>query len=105
MQNARVERPRISADERNRARELCERRAVCGVPAGEGVLLADDTQPDRASRHACLRDLGVDHTVAVLVESEGDRVIRLEVDDPGAVTDLDTPEDYRRLVGGTGPAV
>jgi molybdenum cofactor cytidylyltransferase len=41
--------------------------------------------------------------INALVESQGERLIRLEVDDPGAVIDLDTPEDYRRLVGGTGP--
>jgi molybdenum cofactor cytidylyltransferase len=54
-------------------------RAIPGLPAGVGIN--------------------------ALVESEGDRVVRLEVDDPGAVIDLDTPEDYRRLVEGSGPAV
>lgn len=38
--------------------------------------------------------------VKALLERESGRVARLEVEEPGALADLDTPEDYRRLSRG-----
>jgi molybdenum cofactor cytidylyltransferase len=42
--------------------------------------------------------------VNALVDSSRDRVLMLDVDEPGAVVDLDTPEDYRRVVEGQRPS-
>ena len=44
---------------------------------------------------------GLDPAVGLrqLVERGGDGVVEVPVDDPGAVGDLDTPEDYRRATG------
>ncbi len=36
--------------------------------------------------------------VNALIDAERDQTLVLEVDDPAAITDLDTPEDYRRLL-------
>jgi molybdenum cofactor cytidylyltransferase len=40
--------------------------------------------------------------VNALLDRHADRVIRLDVADPGAVADMDTPEDYRRWISETG---
>lgn len=37
-------------------------------------------------------------TLREVIQAHGDQVRLLEVDDPWVVTDMDTPEDYRRLV-------
>lgn len=37
--------------------------------------------------------------VNALLERHAGRVFEIAVDDPGAVTDLDTPDDYRRFLG------
>lgn len=37
--------------------------------------------------------------VNALIEAHHELTLVLDVEDPGAITDLDTPEDYRRIVG------
>lgn len=36
--------------------------------------------------------------VNTCVRAQGDRVVEVTVDDPGILTDVDTPEDFRRLI-------
>ncbi len=55
-----------------------------------------------------VRDLPTGTGVNALLAVRADRVVMLEVDDPGTTADLDTPEDYRAWVqggraGGEGP--
>lgn len=47
-----------------------------------------------------LRDPDLPRGARSLVESPGTRTVDVEVDDPGVVADIDTPEAYRRYVGG-----
>ncbi len=42
----------------------------------------------------------LDQGAKVVVRKDPNRVRELEFDDPGILADIDTPEDYRRFVGG-----
>jgi molybdenum cofactor cytidylyltransferase len=44
-------------------------------------------------------DLPAGEGVRVLLEQPGRKVVTIEADDEGAITDIDTPEDYRRWAG------
>lgn len=70
--------------------------AVAVVPRHQGrrgnpVLLAAALFPE-------LQALGGDTGARAVLERHGDQVRWLDVDDPAAVTDIDTPEAYARLV-------
>jgi molybdenum cofactor cytidylyltransferase len=41
--------------------------------------------------------LDLDVGLRQLLDRHGAEVLEVEVDDPGAVSDVDTPEDYQRL--------
>lgn len=48
-----------------------------------------------------LRDPGLPHGARSVVEAPGTRTVDVAVEDAGVVTDIDTPEAYRRHVGGS----
>lgn len=59
---------------------------------GHPVLFAREVFADL---HRADPDVGARAVVRAL----GERVVNVEVEDPGVVEDIDTPEDYRRLFG------
>jgi CTP:molybdopterin cytidylyltransferase MocA len=50
-----------------------------------------------------LRTAPRDEGAKSVVHAAGERVVTVPVDDEGVVLDIDTPEDYARLLRGTGP--
>jgi molybdenum cofactor cytidylyltransferase len=48
-----------------------------------------------------LRAADVSEGAKPIVRAFADRAIDVEVDDPGVLVDVDTPDDYRRLIEGT----
>ena len=64
------------------------------VPTFEGVRGHPVALPWPIAR--AVFDLPEDAGVNTLIRQNSDRVVELSVDDPGAIDDLDTPEDYRR---------
>lgn len=71
------------------------------VPAHEGRRGHPVALPWLLARTIPQRPAGTG--VNALIEAERDRIRLLDVEDPGAVIDLDTPEDYQRIVGGLRP--
>jgi len=59
---------------------------------GHPLVIAPALIPEIATLHA-----GVG--LRELLDRHPDRVLEVEVDDPGAVRDVDTPEEYRELAG------
>ena len=47
---------------------------------------------------ADILNLASDQTLKAVVERHKDQTIEVEVDDPGVITDIDTPDDYERLL-------
>lgn len=48
-----------------------------------------------------LRDPGLPHGARSVVEAPGTRTVDVAVEDSGVVADIDTPESYRRYIGGS----
>jgi molybdenum cofactor cytidylyltransferase len=48
-----------------------------------------------------LRRAPVESGARVVVSAHYDQVVNVEVDDPGCIVDIDTPDEYRRVVGST----
>lgn len=67
-------------------------RPVTGDRHGHPVIF------DRAIFHD-LRSANPDVGAKAVFESYRDRVLNVEVNDPGAFEDIDTPEDYERVLG------
>lgn len=84
-------------------------RALIEAAARESDAIVRPVHGDRAGHPTCfpratwpaLRDPGLPRGARSVVEADGIRTVDVAVDDPGIVADLDTPDAYRRHVGGT----
>jgi molybdenum cofactor cytidylyltransferase len=73
-------------------------RAPLAVPSYQGrrghpLVIAPELIPE-------IESLNLDTGLRELLDRHPDRLLIVEVDDPGAVRDVDTPDDYRSLVDG-----
>lgn len=73
-------------------------RAPLSVPSYKGrrghpLVIAPELIPE-------IETLDLNAGLRELLDRHPDRLLMLEVDDPGAVRDVDTPDEYRRLMDG-----
>src|SRR5262249_50212193 len=81
-------------------------RVVAQASANPRAIIRPEVQGRRGPpvalpwhRAAEIPEFPPDAGVNALVRAHAERIIALEVDDPGAAADLDTPEDYERWKG------
>ncbi|MGH8639503.1 MAG: nucleotidyltransferase family protein, partial [Burkholderiales bacterium] len=67
-------------------------RATYGGRHGHPAIFRDDVFGD-------LRAADPDAGAKGVLRAHADRILNVEVDDPGVLRDVDVPEDYRRLFG------
>ena len=67
-------------------------RVSCGGRHGHPVLFRSDLFED-------VRNADVAVGAKAVLRAHADRVLEVEVDDPGVLADVDVPDDYRRVFG------
>jgi molybdenum cofactor cytidylyltransferase len=93
-----VDTPLVSAD------------TVAAILAAFDATLAPVVRPVHGGRHGHpvlfaravfddLRHADPSHGARAVVAAHGSRVVNVEVDDPGVLEDIDTPDDYQRTFG------
>lgn len=77
---------------------VLQSRAPLAVPSfrgrrGHPLAISPELVPE-------IETLDLANGLRELLDRHSDRLLTLEVDDPGAVRDVDTPDDYRDMMGG-----
>ena len=88
-------------------RRLCSAFAETGAPVVRPALGSRHGHPVVFAREIfdALRRADLEHGAKPVVRALGERVLDVEIADPGAYVDIDTPDDYARLVAAqAGPA-